>query len=60
MSLGRSISNLMGICSIILLSFMEIPVCNANTVDPDQIPHCPASDLGLHWLPRFLLWDTRH
>ena len=31
--------------------FIEIPVLNANSVDPDQIPHSAASDLGLHCLP---------
>ena len=28
-----------------------IPVVNANSVDPDQIPHSAASNLGLHCLP---------
>ena len=27
----------------------------ANTVDPDQMPHYEASDLGLHCLPMTLL-----
>ena len=29
---------------------MDIPVLNANNVDPDQTPHSVASDLGLHCL----------
>ena len=30
------------------LSFLiEIPILNVNSVDPDQIPHFVASDLGL-------------
>ena len=35
---------------------MEIPVFNANSVDPDQTPRSAASDLGLHCLPM----DARH
>ena len=27
-------------------------VCMANSVDPDQMPHSVASDLGLHCLQR--------
>ena len=38
--------------------YIEIPVCTANHVDPDQTPRCAASDLGLHCLPMSLLWDT--
>ena len=29
--------------------------CYANSVDPDQMPHYVASDLGLHCLFRFLM-----
>ena len=44
-----------------VLSFIiEIPVFNANSVDPDQTPRSAASDLGLHCLPMSLLWDARH
>ena len=28
----------------------------ANSGDSDQMPHCAASDLGLHCLPITLLW----
>ena len=38
---------------------MEIPVFNANSVDPDQTPRSAASDLGLHCLPITLLPDSR-
>ena len=37
--------------------FIEIPIINANSVDPDQMPH---TDLGLHCLSVSLLWDVRH
>ena len=30
-----------------------------QTLDPDQISHFAASDLGVHCLPVFLLWDAR-
>ena len=33
-----------------------MPVINANSVDPDQMPHSAASDLGLHCLPMSHLW----
>ena len=38
---------------------MDIPVFNANSVDPDQMPRSAASDLGLHCLPMSLLWKAR-
>ena len=31
----------------------------ANSGDPDQMPHCAASDLGLHCLPVTLLEVSR-
>ena len=31
----------------------------ANNVDPDQMPHYVASDLGLHCLPMTHLWVSR-
>ena len=36
-----------------ILFLMENPV--SNTVDPDQMPHYVAFDLGLHCLPMTLL-----
>ena len=38
---------------------MEIPVFNANSVDPDQAPCSATSDLGLHCLPMSLYWNAR-
>ena len=35
----------------LLQSFVEITIFNANSVDPDQMPHFVASDLGQHCLP---------
>ena len=35
---------------LLLLCFIEIPVINANGVDPDQMLHSAASYLGLHCL----------
>ena len=32
----------------VLKKFKEIPVFNANSVDPYQVPCSAASDLGLH------------
>ena len=36
---------------LLLLCFIEIPVVNANSVDPDQMQHSAISDLSLHCLP---------
>ena len=36
-----------------LLEFTEIPVLNANSVDPDQTLRSAESDLGLHYLCPF-------
>ena len=51
-----SIFNIRGIFEQFLLTpcFIEIPVFNANNVDPDQTPRSEASDLGLHCLPMSL------
>ena len=40
--------------------FIEIPVFNAYSVDPDQTPLYAASDLGRRCLPMSLLWNARH
>ena len=45
---------------IFLPYFIDIPVLNANSVNPDQTPRIAASDLGLHGLPVPPLWDARH
>ena len=39
---------------------MEMPVINANSVNPDQTPRFAASDLVLHCLLMSHLWDARH
>ena len=44
----------------IIKSFIEIPVFNANSIDPYQLPHSAGSDLNLHSLPVSHLLDTRH
>ena len=43
----------------LILCFVESPLFNANSVDPDQTPRSAASDLGLYCLPLSLLWDAR-
>ena len=59
-SSDRSISNIRGVWLVLLLPcFIEIPVFNANSVDPDQTPRTASSDLGLHFLPMSHLWDAR-
>ena len=50
-SLYQSISSLRGVWSVLIITmFIEMPVVNANSVDPDQTPRSAASDLGLHCL----------
>ena len=38
----------------------KIVYFNANCEDLDQTPRSAASDLGLHGLPQFFLWDAKH
>ena len=45
---------------LLLPCFIKTPVFNANSVDPDQMPHSAVYDLILHCLPVSFLWDTRH
>ena len=60
-SLDQSISSLRGVCQFSLLSgFIEMPVVNANNVDPDQMLRSAASDQGLQCLPMSHLMDARH
>ena len=59
-SLDQSISNIGGVWLVLLLPcFIEIPVFNANSVDPDQMLCIAASDLGPHFLPMSHLWDDK-
>ena len=44
---------------LLLLCIIEIPVVNANSVDPDQMPHSMASDQGLNCLPITILGLSR-
>ena len=44
---------------LLLPCFIEIPVYNANSVDPDQTRRSAAFDQGLHCLSMSLLWDAR-
>ena len=60
-SLYRFISYIRGVWSVIIIvMFVERFELNANSADPDQMPHSAASDLGLHCLPMSHLWDARH
>ena len=59
--MDRFISNIRSVLLVLLLPcFIAIPILNANSVDPDQTPLPVASDLGLHYLQIFILWDSRH
>ena len=44
----------------LLPCFIEILIFNANSVDPDQMPHSVASDLGLNCLLMPFFVDIRH
>ena len=59
-SLDGSISKRGGLLFFICPGSIGIPISNDKNVDPDQMPHSAASDLGLHCLPMSLLWDARH
>ena len=49
---GRVHSHFRGVGSILSLLFcFRWQILLANNVDPDQMPHYVASDLGLHYLP---------
>ena len=49
-----------GVSGLFLSLFIkEILVFSASSVDLDKMPHSVASDLGLHYLPMSLTWDTR-
>ena len=42
---------------LLLPYFIEIPVFDANSLDPDQTAHSAASDLGIDCLPMSHLWE---
>ena len=56
---GSSTNFIGGLIVLVLPCFIEIPVLNANNVDPDQTTHTAVSDLGLHVLQMPHLWDAR-
>ena len=47
-SLDKSSNSSVSDNLLLFLYFIEIPVINVNSVDPDQVPHSAASDLSLH------------
>ena len=56
----ESICDFRAVGSILLLLFYFLwKILLANNVDPDQMPHYVASDLGLHCLPMTLLQVSR-
>ena len=54
LSFDRSISYIRGVWLVFTISEF-----NANSVDPEQTLRSAASDLGLHYIPMSLLWDSR-
>ena len=51
------ILEVLGLFVAFILFLIENPI--ANNVEPDQMLHYVTSDLGLHCLPRTLLWVSR-
>ena len=35
---------------------VKVVLILANSANPDQMQHCAAFDLGLHCLPKHLIW----
>ena len=52
---------ILGVSGLFLsfLLYFRWKILLANCVDPDQMPHYVASDLGLNCLPMTLLWVSR-
>ena len=42
--------------NILILQYFAKKFLLTNSVDPDQMPHCAASDLGLHCLHNTPKW----
>ena len=58
--LDESVSQFRGVRSILLfLCYFSWKILLANNVDPDQMPHYVASDLGLHCFRMTLLQIPR-
>ena len=61
LNLDQSIPNNKGVWVILLLPcFIETPLFTANRVVSDQMSYSVVSNLDLHCLPMFFLWDARH
>ena len=59
--LDRFISNISSVWVVIIVTmFYSDSFLNAKSVDPDQTLHSAASELDLHCLPMYILWDARH
>ena len=58
-SFNRSISHIRGVWLVfIIIMFCRISELNLNSVDPDQMPHSEAADLGLLFLSISFIWDA--
>ena len=58
-SMDRSIPYIRSIRLVFIITLFYIfSICNANSVEPNQMPQNVASDLGLCCLPMSLLWDA--
>ena len=56
----KSLISILGTSGYEIYIFLEkVAKLFANSEDPDQMPHCAASDLGLHCLPITLLRVSR-
>ena len=57
--LDESICHFRGVGTYVAFILFLLEVLLANSVDPDQMPHYVASDLGLHCLPMIVLQVSR-
>ena len=58
--LDESIQHFRGIMYMLCLSlYQNLSVFQANSEDPDEMPHDATSLMGLHCLPMSDLWDPR-
>ena len=56
---NMSICHFRGVGSILSIVFYSWKILLANNIDPDQMPHYMASDMGLHCLTMTLLRVSR-
>ena len=54
--INKGVSSLVYLYHFYLTLRRNSHLSNASSVDPDQMPHFAASDLGVHCLSLFLLW----